>query len=156
MELKEITDEALKLPKKEKTALINALLESMSAKGTDDGSPKMPVFQALDTFGKVYRELKGTDLTDLMSKRNFGTMKKLLTAILQKIVEGSSGDIVVSSQTLVLNLESLMRAVAAMPNRWYFENRFTPDGMATDFDKIYSQIKNNSGHERAKRACDYL
>lgn len=157
MELKEITEEALKLTKKDKTALINALLESMSAKGTDDGSPKMPVYQALDTFGRVYRELKGTDYGGLTAPRNFAIMKRLLTAICGKILERSgNGMTVITNEMLVSNLAAFMRAVAAMPNKYYFNNRFTVQYLETDFEVIYSQIKNNSGHERAKRACDYL
>ena len=57
MELNEIIKEALNLPKKDKTKLINELLASMSNK---DGKT-MPVYRALEVFGERYKRFKGTE-----------------------------------------------------------------------------------------------
>ncbi len=157
MELKEITEEAMKLSKKEKNALINALLQSMSAKKPEADEPKMPVYRALFLFSNLYRELKGTEYGGCFTPENFRWMNDILDRIFRKTVEAAGTETaVITDEVMMSNFEAYVRAVAAMPNRWYFENRFTPAGLSRDFEKIYSQIKNNSGHDRAKRAIDCL
>lgn len=156
MELKEITDEALKLTKKEKNALINALLQSMSGGKPEADGPKMPVYRALFRFSNLYRELKGTEYSDCFTPENFKWTKDILDRIFRKTVEDMGSETaVVTDEVMMANFEAYVRAVAAMPNRWYFENRFTPAGLSRDFEKIYSQLKSSS-YDRAKRACDYL
>ena len=65
MELNEIIKEALNLPKKDKTKLINELLASMSNK---DGKT-MPVYRALEVFGEKSKEL--IELTNYLITREF-------------------------------------------------------------------------------------
>lgn len=156
MNTKELIEEALKLPKKEKTALINALLQSMSAGKPESDGSKMSVYRALFRFSNLYRELKGTEYSDCFTPENFRWMKDILNRIIRKTAEGmTSESAVITDEIVMSNFEAYVRAVAAMPNRWYFENRFTPSGLSRDFEKIYSQLKSNS-YDRAKRACDYL
>lgn len=157
MNTKELIEEALKLPKKEKNALINALLQSMSGRKPEADEPKMPVYRALFRFSNLYRELKGTEYSGCFTPENFRWTKDILDRIFRKAAEGAGAETAVITDEIVMsNFEAYVRAVAAMPNRWYFENRFTPAGLSRDFEKIYSQIKSNNGHERAKRAFDYL
>jgi len=152
MDLNEIINEALRLPKKDKTRLINALLESMSGKG---GGFVYPVFRALEDFRARHMEFKGTGYTG--TKADFKWMRQLLELIYAKTVEGqSNGTLVVTEDILIGNLNAFLKAVKTLKNTWYFDNRFTPEGLAKDFEKIYSQIKQQNGYERAKRACDYL
>lgn len=152
MDLTEIINEALKLTKKDKTRLINTLLESMSGKG--DGF-KYPVFRALEDFKARHMEYKGTGYTG--TKADFKWMKQLLEHIHEKTIEGQNQDtLVVTEDILIGNLNAFLKAVKTLKNTWYFDNRFTPEGLAKDFEKIYANIKQNNSYERAKRACDYL
>lgn len=152
MDLNEIINEALKLTKKDKTRLINTLLESMSGKG--DGF-KYPVFRALEDFKARHMEYKDTGYTG--TKADFKWMKQLLERIHEKTIEGQNRDtLVVTEDMLIGNLNAFLKAVKTLKNTWYFDNRFTPEGLAKDFEKVYSQIKQQNGYERAKRACDYL
>lgn len=151
MDLTEIINEALKLTKKDKTRLINTLLESMSGKADF----RYPVFRALEDFRARHMEYKGTGYTG--TKADFRWMKQLLEHILDKTVEGQSKDtVVVTEDILVSNLNAFLKAVKTLKNTWYFDNRFTPEGLAKDFEKIYANLKQNNSYERAKRACDYL
>ena len=153
MDLNEIINEALKLPKKDKTRLINAVLESMNGKKSDGFV--YPVFRALEDFKARYMEYKGTDYTS--TKADFRWMKQLLEQIHQKTIEGQKEDtVVITPDTLISNLNAFLKAVKQLNNTWYFDNRFTPEGLAKDFEKIYGNLKQNNSYERAKRACDYL
>lgn len=151
MDLTEIINEALKLTKKDKTRLINTLLESMSGKADF----RYPVFRALEDFKARHMEYKGTGYTG--TKADFKWMKQLLEHIHEKTIEGQNQDIlVVTEDMLIGNLNAFLKAVKQLDNKWYFANRFTPEGLAKDFEKIYANIKQNNNYERAKRACDYL
>lgn len=153
MDLTEIINEALKLPQKDKTRLINAVLESMNGKQSDGFV--YPVFRALEDFKARYMEYKGTDYTG--TKADFRWMKQLLEQIHQKTIEGQKEDtVVITPDTLISNLNAFLKAVKQLKNTWYFDNRFTPEGLAKDFEKIYGNLKQNNSYERAKRACDYL
>lgn len=152
MDLNEIINEALKLTKKDKMQLISTVLESMSNKKTGF---KFPVFRALEEFKARHMEYKGTGYTG--TKADFRWMQQLLEHILDKTVEGQSKDtVVVTEDILVSNLNAFLKAVKQLDNKWYFANRFTPEGLAKDFEKIYANIKQTNSYERAKRACDYL
>ena len=153
MDLTEIINEALKLPQKDKTRLINAVLESMNGKQSDGFV--YPVFRALEDFKARYMEYKGTDYTG--TKADFRWMKQLLEQIHQKTIVGQKEDtVVITPDTLISNLNAFLKAVKQLKNTWYFDNRFTPEGLAKDFEKIYGNLKQNNSYERAKRACDYL
>lgn len=153
MDLTEMINEALKLPQKDKTRLINAVLESMNGKKSDGFV--YPVFRALEDFKARYMEYKGTDYTG--TKADFRWMKQLLEQIHQKTIEGQKEDtVVITPDTLISNLNAFLKAVKQLKNTWYFDNRFTPEGLAKDFEKIYGNLKQNNSYERAKRACDYL
>lgn len=152
MEITEIINEALRLSKRDKTRLVNAVLESMSGKG--DGLV-YPVWRALEDFKARYIECKGTSYTP--TKADYRWMKQLLELIRMKTVEGQAeGTMVVTDDLLIGNLNAFLKAVKQLDNKWYFANRFTPEGLAKDFEKIYANIKQNNSYERAKRACDYL
>ncbi len=152
MDLNEIINESLKLTKKDKTQLVNAVLESMSNKKTGF---KFPVFRALEDFKARYMEFKGTGYTP--AKADFKWMKELLARIHEKTVEGQNQNtMVVTEDILIGNLNAFLKAVKQLNNKWYFDNRFTPEGLAKDFEKIYSNLKQMNSNERAKRACDYL
>lgn len=153
MDLTEMINEALKLPQKDKTRLINAVLESMNGKKSDGFV--YSVFRALEDFKARYMEYKGTDYTG--TKADFRWMKQLLEQIHQKTIEGQKEDtVVITPDTLISNLNAFLKAVKQLKNTWYFDNRFTPEGLAKDFEKIYGNLKQNNSYERAKRACDYL
>lgn len=158
MNTKELTEEALKLPKKEKNALINALLQSMSTKAKTEGKTSMPVYNGLLEFADMYKRLKHTDYSDSFSKADFRYMKSLLEKLNAKIVAHYDDPTITAatSDELMNHLDAFMLAVASMPNKWYFDNRFTIQTLATDFDKIYGQLTNVNGYDRAKRAIDCL
>lgn len=148
MELNEIIKEALNLPKKDKTKLINELLASMSNK---DGKT-MPVYRALEVFGERYKHFKGTEYR--LGKVDFKWMKELLSQIEQKMIENPP--VIITDDLLVDTLDAFLTSVRNMPNQWYFANRFTPEGLSKDFQKIYGNISNRSSYERTKTAFDYL
>ena len=154
MELTEIINEALKLPKKDKTKLVNAVLESMSGKGNAAGFV-FPVFRALNDFCTLHMEFKGTGYKT--TKADFRWMKQLLEHIYEKIIEGQQPDTIVIDENIIMgNLNAFLKAVKDMSNKWYYVNRFTPEGLAKDFEKIYGNLKQVNSYERAKRACEYL
>lgn len=153
MDLNEIINEALKLTKKDKTRLINAVLESMNGKKSDGFV--YPVFRALEDFKARYMEYKGTSYRE--TKADFKWMRQLLESIHEKIIDGQHKEtMVIDENTLISNLNAFLKAVKQLKNTWYFDNRFTPEGLAKDFEKIYGNLKQNNSYERAKRACDYL
>lgn len=148
MDKEEIIEEALTLNKRGKMEVVNRILASLSGAADE----KYPVYDALMRFRDVYRELKGIDYgSPKLSPAEFRGMRMLMSKI-----AGARGGGMKDKTGLVDDVEALMRAVAAMPNGWYFQNRFTPANLAADFEKIYSNIKNNSGHARRKAAFDYL
>ncbi|MBR6774573.1 MAG: hypothetical protein IKM23_02515 [Bacteroidales bacterium] len=147
MKLEELIKEAVKLPKKDKTRIINALLESMSNK---EGRT-LPVYLALDCFCKTYKQFKGTEYR--LSKADFRWMKELLLCIESKLNERHVYN---NDYALLNNLDAFLTAVKNMPNKWYFDNRFTPEGLSKDFDKIYGNIFKNNAYGRTKTAFDYL
>ena len=132
MELAELINEALKLTKKDKTKLINELLASMSDK---DSNP-MPVYRALEVFGETYKRFKGTEYR--LGKVDFKWMKELLCQIKQKMIENPP--VIITDDLLVDTLCAFLASVRNMPNQWYFDNRFTPEGLSKDFQKIYGNL----------------
>ena len=81
-------------------------------------------------------------------------MKELLLKITDRLSEG--GTAVVTDALRIGNLKGFLLAVCTMKNQWYYENRFNPYGLNNDFEKIYSNLVNNSDHARRKAAFDYL
>ena len=148
MELNELINEALKLTKKDKTKLINELLASMSDK---DSNP-MPVYRALEVFGETYKRFKGTAYC--LGKADLKWMKELLCQIKQKMIENPP--VIITDDLLVDTLCAFLASVRNMPNQWYFENRFTPEGLSKDFQKIYGNLFKKNSYERTKTAFDYL
>ena len=147
MELEELIEWALKLPKKDKIRIINELLESMSNK---EGRT-LPIYHALDYFCRIYKYFKGTEYR--LSKSDFRWMKELLLCLDSKLNEKHVCN---NDQALLNNLDVFLSAVRNMPNKWYFDNRFTPEGLSKDFDKIYGNIVKSNNYERTKTAFDYL
>lgn len=143
----EIMEKVALLGKAEKTELVNRIIASMS--GAD------PVYAALRLFGSLHKELKGTSYGGVkFMPADYRGMKLLLQAVGGKIEQHAGRE--ATKDELLGNTEAFIRQVAAMPNKWYFDNRFTPANLAADFEKIYSNIVNNSGHARRKAAFDYL
>lgn len=147
MELNDIIKASLQLSKKDKTRLVNEILASMSSK---DGR-KMPVYRALEVFGEAYRRFKGTEYS--VGKADYRWMKELLLCLESKLREKS---VAVTDAVLTDNLNAFLTAVKNMSNTWYFDNRFTPEGLAKDFHKIYGNISTRNTYERTKSAFDYL
>lgn len=142
----EIITEALTLTKKDKFEVVNRILASMN-----DNPEKYPVFDALVRFKHVYRALKNTEYGGVkFSPSDFRGMKMLLEKLKGICPLESTDGILIGA------VENFMKAVASLPNKWYFENRFTPLNLAQDFDKIYSSLNTNSYVNRTKRAFDYL
>lgn len=153
MEITELINEALKLSKNDKTRLMNAILESMNGKKSDGFV--YPVFRALEDFKARYMEYKGTSYTG--TKADFKWMKQLLEHIHEKTIEAQAEQcLVITPDIIIANLNGFLKAVKQLKNRWYFDNRFTPEGLAKDFEKIYANLKQNDYGDIAKRACDYL
>lgn len=160
MTVTEIYQETLELGKREKIDLVNRILASIkdTAKPTpeqDDNVPAMPVYEGLTVFAEIYRAKKGvTYTTGKFSGADYKNMKELLWKIEELIVEG--GTVIVDDALRIGNLRMFLQAVCTMKNQWYFENRFNPYGLNNDFEKIYSNLKNNSDHARRKAAFDCL
>ncbi len=150
METRDIIKAALQLSKKDKTLLVNEVLASMSSKN----GRTMPVYVALEVFGEAYRRFKGTEYS--IGKADFRWMKELLNRIYDKMVAGIDGTASISDDDIIANLNAFLTAVRKMQNAWYFDNRFTPEGLAKDFDKIYGNIYKRGSYERTKSAFDYL
>lgn len=148
--VKDIIRASLQLSKKDKVLLVNEVLASMSSKQ----GRTMPVYRALETFGKAYKLFKGTDYT--ISKADFRWMKELLNRLHEKIVSSIDDTISVTDDDIIDNLNVFLTAVKQMQNTWYFDNRFTPEGLAKDFDKIYGNIYKRNSYDRTKSAFDYL
>lgn len=160
MTVTEIYQETLGLGKRDKIDLVNRILASIkdTDKPTpeqDDNVPAMPVYEGLTVFAEIYRAKKGvTYTTGKFSGADYKNMKELLWKIEERIVEG--GTVIVNDGLRIGNLKMFLQAVCEMKNQWYFENRFNPYGLNNDFEKIYSNLKNNSDHARRKAAFDYL
>ena len=160
MTVTEIYKETLELGKRDKIDLVNRILASIkdTDKPTpeqDDNVPAMPVYEGLTVFAEIYRAKKGvTYTTGKFSGADYKNMKELLWKREERIVEG--GAVIVNDALRIGNLKMFLQAVCAMKNQWYFENRFNPYGLNNDFEKIYSNLANNSDHARRKQAFDYL
>lgn len=160
MTVTEIYQETLELGKRDKIDLVNRILASIkdTDKPTpeqDDNVPAMPVYEGLTVFAEIYRAKKGvTYTTGKFSGADYKNMKELLWKIEERIVEG--GTVIVNDALRIGNLKMFLKAVCSMKNQWYFENRFNPYGLNNDFEKIYSNLANNSDHARRKAAFDCL
>ena len=155
----EIYKEAALLGKSEKIKLVNRILASIKDTGREtskNGSEvPMPVFEGLNVFADIYREKKGVAYTmGKFTQADFKNMKELLLKITDRLSEG--GTAVVTDALRIGNLKGFLLAVCTMKNQWYYENRFNPYGLNNDFEKIYSNLVNNSDHARRKAAFDYL
>ena len=141
----EIMEKVALLSKQEKNELVNRIIASMS--GAD------PVYAALRLFGGLHKELKGTPYGGVkFMPADYRGMKLLLKAVGGKIEQCAGRE--ATKDELLDNLEAFIRQVAVMKNNWYFNNRFTPANLAADFEKIYSNIVNNSGYARRKTVYD--
>lgn len=150
MTTQEIITAALVLTKKDRTAIINALLASMSDKTTDR---KMPTAAAMKVFEDVYAKYKGCAF-GIMTPLQFSALRQLLLKIESRMQE--SGIDLITDTVLVQNFEAFLRKVALMQNRWYFENRFTPEALNRDFDKIYANLRQQNPDSIANSAYDCL
>lgn len=158
MELKEITEEVMKLRPNERTKLVNLILTNMGnnkVHDIDDDTRAMPVYEALSVFGEIYKTLKRTTyaVNGKYCMADFKNMKVLLVKIDERLKERGTD---VSDSLLIDNLRAFLMAVSEMKNQWYFENRFTPTSLAADFDKLFVQLSNANSHARQQQAYDYL
>lgn len=151
-----IMDTVSRMRKTDKIKLVNLILASIKdAKNEPSGGP-MPVYEGLTVFDEVYHAKKGVSYAPngKFSTADFKHMKELLIKISDRLSE--NGTVLVTDALRIGSLKMFLQAVCGMKNQWYYENRFNPYGLNNDFEKIYSNLVNNSEHARNKKAFEYL
>lgn len=145
MDVKEIMEHIKPLTKKQKAEVVKQTIAMMAGKD--------PVFIALERWSAVYLDLKHCRYGGVRYlPADYRGMKSLLLKIRNTVEAVKNCE--ATDEEIVSNMEAYMRQVAAMRNRWYFDNRFTPAGLASDFEKLYATIKNRN--DNGKNAFDYL
>ena len=66
-----------------------------------------------------------------------------------------SGVVMIDDEKRIDTLRSFLHAVREMRNTWYFDYRFTPAGLNTDFEKIYIALNTQRNHGQ-QSAFSYL
>ena len=153
-----IMDTVSRMRKTDKIKLVNLILASIKdAKNEATGAP-MPVYEGLTVFEEVYRAKKGVSYAPSgnFSTADFKHMRELIVKIGDRIMEDGADRTLVTDRMRIDGLRGFLLAVCTMKNQWYYENRFNPYGLNNDFEKIYSNLKNNSDHARRKAAFDCL
>ena len=143
MEVSEILEHIKPLTKKQKAEVVKQTVAMMAGKD--------PVFIALERWSKVYLDLKHCRYGGVRyMPADYRGMKNLLQVLRTRLGDDATDD------QLLDGLEALMRVTAALPNPWYYQNRFTPAGLASDFEKIYSLANQKRHDNNGKNAFDYL
>lgn len=157
-EMEGIMDTVGRMRTADKIKLVNLILASIKdVRGETTGrETPMPVYEGLTVFDEVYRAKKGVSYAPngKFSTADFKHMKELLIKIGDRLSEG--GTLLVTDPLRIGSLKIFLQAVCTMKNQWYYENRFNPYGLNNDFEKIYSNLANNSDHARRKTAYDNL
>ena len=142
MDVKEIMEHIRPLTKKQKAEIVKQTIAMMAGKD--------PVFIALERWSAVYLDLKHCRYGGVRyMPADYRGMKSLLQTLRDRLGDDADDD------KLLGNMEALMRATAQLQNQWYYQNRFTPAGLASDFEKIYS-LANQKRHDNGKNAFSYL
>lgn len=160
MTTEEIYRAACLLGKTDKMKLVNMILSSLSEKKprsemTDDPTPMMPVHEAMCVFNAFVYSAKGVRYSPngLFSNIDYRHMKELLLKINERMMEACVP--VIDDAGRIEALKAFLQSVKDMSNTWYFDNRFTPAGLNTDFDKIYIALKTQRNHGQ-QSAFSYL
>lgn len=143
MDVKEIMEHIRPLTKKQKAEIVKQTIAMMAGKD--------PVFIALERWSAVYLDLKHCRYGGVRyMPADYRGMKNLLQVMRTRLGDDATDD------QLLEGVEALMRVTAALPNQWYYQNRFTPAGLASDFEKIYSLANQKRHDNNGKNAFDYL
>lgn len=160
MTLEEIYREACLYGKNEKMRLVNMILSSLNERKTrpemtDDATPPLPVHEAMCVFNAFVYNAKGVRYSPkgTFSNLDYKHMKELLAKLDVRMTE--AGVALIDDDKRIETLRAFLQAVREMRNSWYFDNRFTPAGLNTDFDKIYMALKTQRNHGQ-QSAFDYL
>lgn len=160
MSIEEIYRAACLLGKTDKMKLVNMILGSITEKKprqemTDGSTPTFPVHQAMRVFDSFVKKSKGISYSPngLYKNLDYKHMRELLEKLEERMVE--SGVVLIDDEKRIETLRSFLHAVREMRNTWYFDNRFTPAGLNTDFEKIYIALKTQRNHGQPA-AFDYL
>lgn len=160
MTLEEIYREACQYGKNDKMRLVNMILGSITEKKprqemTDGSTPTFPVHQAMRVFDGFVKKSKGISYSPngLYKNLDYKHMRELLEKLEERMVE--SGVVLIDDEKRIETLRSFLHAIREMRNTWYFDNRFTPAGLNTDFEKIYIALKTQRNHGQPA-AFDYL
>ena len=160
MTTEEIYRAACLLGKTEKMKLVNMILGSLSEKKprrelTEENTPTMPVHEAMCVFDVFVHKAKGVRYSPngLYKKIDYKHMRELLVKLEERMVE--SGVCMIDNDKRIETLKAFLQAVRDMSNTWYYKIRFTPCGLATDFDKIFIELQTQRNHGQ-QSAFNYL
>lgn len=160
MTLEEIYRATCLYGKTDKMKLVNMILSSLTEKKprsetTDHPAPTMPVHEAMCVFNAFVYSAKNVRYSPngLFSNVDYRHMKELLLKINERMVEACVP--VIDDAGRIEALKAFLQSVKEMNNTWYYDNRFTPAGLNTDFDKIYIALKTQRNHGK-QAAFDYL
>ena len=160
MTTEEIYRAACRLGKTDKMKLVNMILGSLNEKIPrkeleDDNTPTYPVHEAMCVFDSYVLKAKGVRYSPngLYKNLDYKHMRDLLVKLEERMVE--SGVVMIDDEKRIDTLRSFLHAVREMRNTWYFDYRFTPAGLNTDFEKIYIALKTQRNHGQ-QSAFSYL
>ena len=160
MTTEEIYRAACLLGKTDKMKLVNMILGSLNEKIPrkeleDDNTPTYPVHEAMCVFDSYVLKAKGVRYSPngLYKNLDYKHMRELLVKLEERMVE--SGVVMIDDEKRIDTLRSFLHAVREMRNTWYFDYRFTPAGLNTDFEKIYIALKTQRNHGQ-QSAFSYL
>lgn len=160
MTTEEIYRAACLLSKTDKMKLVNMILGSLNEKIPrkellDDNTPAYPVHEAMCVFDSYVLKAKGVRYSPngLYKNIDYKHMRELLVKLEERMVE--SGVVIIDDDKRIETLKAFLQSVKDMRNTWYFDNRFTPAGLNTDFEKIYIALKTQRNHGQ-QSAFSYL
>jgi len=159
MSIEEIYKEARHLAKTDRLKLVNMILSGLSEKkakpDTEEKDPVMPVHEALWTFNNFVYAAKGVrySANGIFQSRDYKHMHELLLKLEARMIE--AGVAIIDDNKRIETLKAFMQAVKDMGNDWYYKVRFTPYGLATDFEKIFIELQTQRNHGQ-QSAFSYL
>lgn len=154
----EIYQATLLFTKKEKLSLVNRILATLNKDLKPEGKigdQTMPVHQAMTVFDRFVFNHKGVRYSPngKFSARDYGYMRSLLAKLEARMCE--AGVSFIDDAKRIETFESFLNAVKEMRNTWYYDNRFTPYGLDSDFQKIYISLQTQRNHGQ-QTAFKYL
>ena len=159
MSIEEIYKETRQLAKTDRLKLVNMILSGLNEKKakptTEENDPVMPVHEALWTFNNFIYSAKGVrySVNGIFQNRDYKHMHELLLKLEARMVE--AGVTIIDDNKRIETLKAFLQAVRDMSNTWYYKIRFTPYGLATDFDKIFIELQTQRNHGQ-QSAFSYL